>query len=353
MIIDIVLYYGQGRGGIEDVITKVSRGLRNKGHRVRVFQAYRPQYIEWEEKLDEIYYYGEDIPWGSYLEQYGNGYKKLLETMGKPDIVLATHAPLQSYICYVGVNEESDKKTPIISWIHGPIDFYGGRNLLQYSDAHLAICENVMEDLSKTIEREKIYVVGNPVEVKNQKVCKRPKETLKLLFVGRFSNVEKRLDILFKALALVKEPWSIQLIGDGIDHDMIVNLSKDLGIYDHIEWTGWKENPWDYVQEVSVLILTSDLEGFGLVVVEALARGIPVISTSCGGPTYMIKNDINGWLIEKEDYLKLAELLNKLQEKVLNLPEAKSCMDSVLKYDVDNVIDNIEKALLKECNKEE
>ncbi|WP_294358888.1 glycosyltransferase [uncultured Clostridium sp.] len=350
MIIDIVLYYGQGRGGLEDVIAKVSRGLKNKGHRVRVFQAYRPQYIEWEEKLDEIYYYGEDIPWGSYLEQYGNGYKKLLESMDKPNIVIATHVPLQSYICHVAVNEGSEKKTPIISWIHGPIDFYGGRNFLQYSDAHLAIGENVMEDLAKTINREKIFVVGNPVEVKNQKICKRPDRNLKLLFVGRFSNVEKRLDVLFKALALVKEPWNIKLIGDGIDHDMIVKLAEDLKIYNHIEWTGWKENPWDYVDEASALILTSDLEGFGLVVVEALARGIPVISTSCGGPTYMIKDGVNGWLIEREDYLKLAELINKIQNGDLDLPKVKSCVDSVLKYDVDNVVDNIEKVLIRECN---
>ena len=148
----------------------------------------------------------------------------------------------------------------------------------------------------------------------------------------------------------LKEPWNIKLIGDGIDHDMIVKLAEDLKIYNHIEWTGWKENPWDYVDEASALILTSDLEGFGLVVVEALARGIPVISTSCGGPTYMIKDGVNGWLIERGDYLKLAELINKIQDGDLDLPKVKSCIDSVLKYDVDNVVDNIEKVLIRECN---
>ena len=196
MIIDIVLYYGQGRGGLEDVIAKVSRGLKNKGHRVRVFQAYRPQYIEWEEKLDEIYYYGEEIPWGSYLEQYGNGYKKLLESMDKPNIVIATHVPLQSYICHVAVNEGSEKKTPIISWIHGPIDFYGGRNFLQYSDAHLAIGENVMEDLVKTINREKIFVVGNPVEVKNQKIIIDGDENVS--FIGDYKWQQEAITNIIK-----------------------------------------------------------------------------------------------------------------------------------------------------------
>ena len=47
ILIDIVLIYAIGRGGLENVISKVYKGLVKKGHRVRVFQAYRPEYIEW------------------------------------------------------------------------------------------------------------------------------------------------------------------------------------------------------------------------------------------------------------------------------------------------------------------
>ena len=139
MIIDIVLLYGSGHGGVENVITKVATGLKERGHRVRIFQSTLPYYKDWAETFDEIYYFNEKDLWynRNCFQEYVNSYKTLLSKLGLPDIVLATHYNLSSYLCKLALGD-SKEKIPIISWIHGPAWVYEEENLLNYSDAHLA-----------------------------------------------------------------------------------------------------------------------------------------------------------------------------------------------------------------------
>ena len=198
MLIDIVLVYAVGRGGLENVISKVYNGLVKKGHRVRVFQAYRPEYIEWERNFDEIYYYGEDIPFSminSGLHQYAMKYRQAIEEKGRPDIVIATQSTSLSYICNVALNGKNYNVIPQISWLHGPVSAYEGREFLSFSNSHMALCNKLADDLAVALDRENIYVVGNPVQVKNVDIIDRPKEMLTIVSVGRLSP-EKDIGIV-------------------------------------------------------------------------------------------------------------------------------------------------------------
>lgn len=107
LIIDIVLIYGTGHGGVENAITQVVKGLKNRGHRVRVFQSYKPFYEEWIKTLDEIYYYGNSNEFYNIKDfyNYAINYKSLLFKLGKPDIVLATHSTLSSYLCHLALKD--------------------------------------------------------------------------------------------------------------------------------------------------------------------------------------------------------------------------------------------------------
>lgn len=349
LIIDIVLVYAYGRGGLEDVITNVSKTLISFGHKVRIFQAARPKFTEWEKTLEEVYYYGEGLSLESDLRVFSQKYADIISEIGEPDVILATHAPSITYMCSLAKNQMK-KNIPVISWLHGPIDYFGGRSNLQFADAHLAISEGLQKDISQTILPDNIYLVDNPVNIRNIEKIETSKEKLELVYVGRLSNKEKRIDVLLMGLAKVTGEWKLHVIGDGPDKEYYIELAKKLNINDSIVWYGWQDRPWSVVKKATALVLTSDFEGFGLVVIEALSRGIPVISTDAEGPSKII-NDDNGWLIKRGDFNALANLLNKIQKGEEHIPDPEVCINSVQKYDVFNVTKNIEKVIVNEYYK--
>lgn len=351
MIIDIVLYYLSGRGGTEEAIIKLEKGLIARGHRVRVIMAYESEHKEWVNNLREVYYYAQDLPWDSPHIEYAMKYQQFIETMGKPQLALPTLYPFLTYVCYKALNENSTEHIPIISWSHLPNDRMGDRQLLCYADHHLAISKSIKLDLEKNIAPRMIDLVGNPVTINKSSICKRPVEKLKLLYLGRLVNFQKRLDVLFNGLTKVQGDWSLQIVGDGIDSEKLKLLSEELGIDKNIEWLGWQDNPWSIIKETSILMLTSDFEGFSISVLEALSRGIPVLATKCEGTMELIEDNNNGWLIDKENPKQLADILNQIQEGTLNLPSTENCIASVKKYDDDFIIDKIESVLLNEYNK--
>lgn len=347
MIVDIVL--GQtGRGGFEKVLSLVSNELQNRGHQVRVCQAMEPKYLNGTQTFPVIYYYGDQQDGGknNTVDDLIAGYQKLITRIGRPDIVVATQVPLFSYICRSALHFLGENCPPIISWLHGPPKVYFRPDLLKFSDAHLAISHSLSKKIKEVVgNNSPIHYVGNPVDIDNVNLINRPTDHFEFVYVGRLDNNQKRLDIMLKALGMTSGNWILRMIGDGPNKNEIKQLAEQLGIQDKIIYEGWKANPWDELKEASLLILSSDFEGFGLVLVEALARGIPVISTYCDGPDEIIQNEVNGWLYPKRDYLALHIILQKIINGDINLPSAKICRDSVLQYSPKIVIDSIEKIL--------
>ncbi|MDL0437788.1 CDP-glycerol glycerophosphotransferase family protein [Niallia sp. SS-2023] len=345
MIIDIVLVYAAGRGGLEDVIATVSSELTKKGHRVRFFQSYPSQNPDWEQSLPEYYYYGEMGNFESEtIPTLSKGYANKLKEAGKPDIVLATHAPSLSFICRSAIASVKGKMAPVLSWLHGPPEYYGNETMLRYSEGHLAISSQIGDSISKSIfEGQPIYNVGNPVIRNEFKTIKRSEgKKLELLYVGRLDQHQKRLDILFKGLELLETDWRLHCIGEGPDGEKIRKLADELGIKDRILFHGWQEDPWNVAEEVTALVMSSDYEGLPLVLMEALGRGMPVISTNCSGASDIINDGENGWIYPIGDFRALADILQKIVENQSILPSVETCKASVQKFHYLRVVENIE-----------
>ena len=348
MLIDIALYYVGGRGGVETVTTKVSEGLRKKGHRVRIMMAYAPPHVKWIDSLGEAYYYGYGIEKDSY-EYLGEGYRQLMERIGYPDVCIAGHIPFQSYICDLGLNSaRADKKIPILSWIHGDINIYRDPHLISYAKAHLAISSAVSDGIRSYDKEKNIYLVNNPISIKKDRIIKRPQDgILKILSIGRLEE-EKNIFMLLHALNKINGKWKATIIGDGSKRRVLENVAEILKINKNINWSGWKEEPWESIDEASICISTSNTEGFAMVLAEALSKGIPVIATRCGGPMDIVQDGINGWLVDKNDYFKVAEIINNIITNKITLPLQQVCISSVEKFSDDIVISNIESAIIKE-----
>jgi glycosyltransferase involved in cell wall biosynthesis len=125
----------------------------------------------------------------------------------------------------------------------------------------------------------------------------------------------KGLPILLQAvgLALSKLPEATLLIGgDGEERATLERRARELGLAGRVEFAGPVHDPPAFYRRCDLFALPSLDEGFGLVVLEAMASGLPVIGTRVGGVPELIEHDRNGLLVEPGDAPAIAEALRTL-----------------------------------------
>nr|WP_290443627.1 glycosyltransferase [Sporolactobacillus kofuensis] len=271
-----------------------------------------------------------------------------------PDIILG--ADEKSVLFAKLFNKILGLRVKIGSWIHFSLTsispFY--HKVLKSADFHLAISEGLKNEYikNKIAEYSHIYLVYNPLEI-DHNLIPRPKDKTQYIYVGRLIyNGQKRVNDLLNALKQVTGEWGLTIIGDGKDKEKLVELADQLDINQKITWLGWKNEPFECIAEATALLLTSEYEGFGMVLVEAMSRGIPCISSNCPvGPSDIIKDGENGWLYPVGQIESLTEILVKINDGSMNLPDAEIVRQSVDKYDIHQFKDRIEAALKAELRK--
>jgi glycosyltransferase involved in cell wall biosynthesis len=131
-------------------------------------------------------------------------------------------------------------------------------------------------------------------------------------------NYRKGLDILIKSVSLLKDmDLIVHIGGDGILLEKFKTLSKESGVFEKCKFYGeiLTEHIPDFYSRLDIFVLASRDETFGVVVVEAMASGLPVIATDCGGPKEIITRD-TGLLVEKENPEELASAIKYMSENL-------------------------------------
>jgi len=122
-----------------------------------------------------------------------------------------------------------------------------------------------------------------------------------LLLVG--GNIQRKgLPIILRALkSLIKEipNLTLQVVGKNQNIDRMKALANKLGVGDYVDFLGWvpPEKIHMYYRQASIFVMPSLMEGFGLVFLEAMAQGLPVIGGNVGGTSELIKDGENGILV--------------------------------------------------------
>jgi glycosyltransferase involved in cell wall biosynthesis len=191
------------------------------------------------------------------------------------------------------------------------------------ADSIVCVSRGVADDISMVIGKlPTIKVIYNPV-VDVEKIKKLIDEPLEypignelpiVLAVGRLTKA-KDYPTMLKAFSLVLEEVSANLliIGEGEERGKIEKTISDLDISKNVFLIGLQKNPFKYMAKADIFVLSSMLEGFPNVLVEAMACGTPVVSTDCqSGPNEIIQDGKNGFLVPVGDEKKLSEAIIKL-----------------------------------------
>lgn len=208
--------------------------------------------------------------------------------------------------------KSSNKKQLVVNAI--------ARMTYEWADEIIAVSQSVAKDMSTeySIAREEISVINNPVissEIYDKLKCGvnhswfDDPEYEVILHVGRL-HPQKDQETLLRAFDTVhksRPQARLVIIGDGERRKELENLAIDLGLKDHVEFLGYLENPYKYMSKSDVFVLTSVWEGFGNVIVEAMACGCPVVSTECLGPREILSNGQYGKLAPIRDNESIAE----------------------------------------------
>ena len=193
--------------------------------------------------------------------------------------------------------------------------------LYPMSDAVVTVSEGVAEDLKEEIglSDHQVCTIYNPVvtdelhqlsgiEVSHPWIeCEEPL----ILGVGRLIR-DKNFGLLLKAFKRLNEELSARLIilGEGRERSRLERLSKRLGVQERVAFPGFKTNPYRYMAASDLVALSSDREGFGNVLVEAMACGTPVVSTNCrSGPSEILEEGKWGSLVPVGNALELARAI--------------------------------------------
>ena len=202
------------------------------------------------------------------------------------------------------------RRCRIVSWFHFSLNHAVKPERILGADAHFCISRFNAEWLAQKGAKGRIYLLHNFVRLGEPL---RSKERGRFLYLGRINFEQKNLQELLAGLeGLKKRSWTLDLIGSGPAEADIRQWAKSRGWEDRVRFHGWQADCWDYVKSIGgadFLCLTSRYEGFPYALLEALAHGIPCISSDCNGPLEIIQDGVNGYLYPQGDSTALASCL--------------------------------------------
>lgn len=220
--------------------------------------------------------------------------------------------------------------------------------IYQCSDKVVLLSQHFIPKFLQLIDRQdddrKVVSISNPAAYSETCDMDFSHKEKVVLYVGRLTFVHKRVDRLLKAWSRIKDRhgWRLVIVGDGESADFYRQMAHKLGL-DDVEFAG-HQNPSDYYRRASVLCVTSTCEGFGLVFVEAMQRGVvPIAYDSFEAVRDIIKPCVNGILVDPFSIKKYSEAISSIVSHPDKLHLLQQNMevdrdDMMRKFGIENIV---------------
>lgn len=250
----------------------------------------------------------------------------------KPDVIHA-HDYTASILCALCF-----PKAKIISHIHNNSPWIKSYGIYSWAYLFSSFFYKKILTVSDSIEKEyvfgkfiknKIECIGNPTDIEliHQKAIEYSiDKKYDLIFLGRLTAQKnpKLLLEVFNDLILKRPDISIAVVGAGDQFESFNESIHKNNLQDNIEMYGFMENPYPVLNASNIMILPSKWEGYGLVAVESLSLGIPVICSGAGGLKNIVNSSCGKICKNKDDYVQeIIELLDNEQAYATKSNNAK------------------------------
>lgn len=339
-------------GGIQKNLSMISHELVEEKYDVSILSVfnYDKTHYKFNEKIN-CYTCGV-APANDLKKRFGQAYLKVNKALKKLDfdtlVIEGTgYATLIQRLWFRWKN--------VIVVDHEGLQFhsqYGLSRLGAKRSIKYASMIRVLTNLSR-IEYEQMFskpyanlhTIANPI---SKDIIYKPYDSAskRMLYVGRLDS-EKGVMDLIESLIIIKQmgefpnDWTVDIFGSGVLKRKITTLLIENNLDKQVNLKGFNGNIADIYSEYSFLVLPSMYESFGLVIVEALKSGIPIVAfDSYYGPKEIINNNVNGILVERRNVKSLANAILKLvNSKSLRAQLASNTQLNLEQYDTTYVVD--------------
>lgn len=329
MRIGMVCYPTFGGSGV--LATELGKALAQEGHQVHFITYQQP--VRLNGFIPNIFYHEVQVP--TYpLFDYPPYETALASTMvdviknNNLQLLHVHYAIPHASAAYMAkkILEQEGIHIPVITTLHGTDITLVGKDKMyapvvafsiNQSDAITAVSYNLRDETYATFKIEKqIEVIHNFVDV--ARFQRRPIDAFKkviapngervLLHASNFRKIKRVQDVVRIFHNVNKElPSKLLFVGDGPERATAEELSRELGICEDVRFVGKQEQMEDILAIADLFLLTSEYESFGLAALEAMAAGVPVVSTNAGGLGEIMVEGKTGFMSNVGDVQRMSE----------------------------------------------
>ena len=361
MRIGIVCYPTFGGSGV--LATELGKALAQKGHQVHFITYQQP--VRLNVFVPNIFYHEVRVPTYPLFDYppYETALASALVDVIKNyhlELLHVHYAIPHASAAYMAkkIVEQDGIDIPFITTLHGTDITLVGKDKtyapvvtfsINQSDAITAVSKNLCDETYLNFKIEKpIEVIYNFVDV--ERFSRKPIDAFKkviapngeriLLHASNFRKIKRVQDVVKIFYEVNKEiPSKLLFVGDGPERGMVEELSRQLGVYDEIRFVGKQEQMEDILAIGDLFLLTSEYESFGLAALEAMAAGVPVVSTNAGGLGEINIDGVTGYMGNVGDVATMSQQAIAILKEDEILQQFKTnAAQHALKFDIHNIV---------------
>ena len=374
MNIGIVCYPTYGGSGV--LATELGKALADKGHDIHFITYQQP--VRLNAFHANIFYHEVSVPTYPLFDYppYETALaSKMVDVIINNDVQLlhVHYAIPHASAAYMArqILKKEGIQIPVITTLHGTDITLVGKDKtyspvvtfsMNESDAITAVSKNLRDETYKNFKMEKeIEVIYNFVDIKRFERTPvhafrqiiAPKNERILLHASNFRKV-KRVDDVVNVFKEVNKqiPAKLLFVGDGPERTHIEGLCREMDAHADVKFLGRQEQMEDILAISDMFILPSEYESFGLVALEAMAAGVPVISTNAGGLPEINIDGVTGFLSDVGDVENMSKNIIKIFSDDNAFKEMKkNALEQANKFDINTIVpvyENLYKKVLGE-----
>jgi L-malate glycosyltransferase len=366
MKIGVICYPTFGGSGV--VATELGKAMAEKGHEVHFITYSQPVRLGSFRK--NIYYHEvniSDYPLFEYPPYELVLASKIVEVAKYEglDLLHVHYAIPHASAAYMArdILAAEGLHLPFITTLHGTDITLLGRDssfepvisfAINQSDAATAVSQSLKIDTYKLFGVNKeIHVIPNFICMDDMKFDNHqdfrkehaPNDEFILTHISNFRPV-KRVEDIVRLFHIVRQniPSRLLLVGDGPDRSRVEKLCRELGVCDDVIMIGKLKNPTELLGISDLFILPSESESFGLAALEAMAAGVPVISTNTGGIPEVNRHGVTGMMSDVGDVEDMAKnALKLLSDPKLLKKMSANALKRAHEFDITKILPIYEK----------